>query len=495
MANSSIKTNKFKAKLVSVFGSQFVLKSEYKDTKTKVTLLDTIDNTTIEVTPETLFKRKSAHKAVATVTVLDSCMGSGKSTYISQYINTHSSEQYIIVLPLLSECHRFAQTVSDGTKASKPQLDANGKQINAAQTNPNAACLIHMNFKHPLSGKGKNGSKLHDLKRLLDKKQNIVCTHSLFNMMTEDMLPLLKGYNLIIDEAIECLEPYDGIDLEALSSEDQTWFTINKDNTITFNYQQFGSTNIKFIPQAQEWIKLSDSKRLLWSGASTVLKGLNCDVFNFTKSSMLCTYQYNGSLLDFYLKLHDAVAVQVKTLATNILPSSFKDKINIVSDEGMNAVGDKDYALTVTRLDKDKDTLSVLSTNLTKFFTKENKTAVKPVNRLFTCFKDHKSSFENRYLNQHLAFNTKATNEYADATHVAFLVDLYLTPELANLNNGLVNKVDKDIYALNHMIQFVFRSAIRKGESINLYIPSSRMRKLFTDWLDDKFVEALPTIN
>lgn len=493
MANSTLKTNKFKAKLVATFGTQYVLQSEYNSVKEKIKLLDTFDNTIIEVTPETLFKRKSSHKNVATVDILDSCMGSGKSTHISHMINNKSSEKFIIVLPLLSECHRFAQTVPDGTKASKPLINAFGQQVVAVQDNPNAACLIHMNFKHPLSGKGKNGSKLHDLKRLLTNKQNIVCTHSLFNMLPEDMLPLLKDYNLIIDEAIECLEPYDDINLDALSSKDQTWFTINKDNTITFNYQQFGNTNIKFIPQAQEWINLSDSKRLLWSGASTVLKGLNCDVFNFTKSSMLCTYQYNGSLLDFYLKLHDNVSVQVKTLSTNIKPSSFKDKINIVTDKAMNAVGDKDYALTVTRTDK--DTLAALSTNLTRFFTKENKTAVKPANRLFTCFKDNKSSFENRYLNQHVAFNTKATNEYSTATHVAFLVDLYLTPELANLNDGLTHKVDKDIYALNHMIQFVFRSAIRKGESINLYIPSKRMRKLFTDWLDDQYVETLPTIN
>lgn len=251
--------------------------------------------------------------------------------------------------------------------------------------------------------------------------------------------------------------------------------------------------NLKFIPESQEWITLSDSKRLLWSGASTVLKGLNCDVFNYTKTNMLCTYQYKGSLLDFYLNQNNKLDIEVKTLTTNVLPSSYKSLITIVDDEDMNAIGDDDYALSVSKTDA--ETLEVLSENLTSFFTKENNTAVKPANRLFTCFKDHKSSFENRYLNQHLAFNTKATNEYSTATHVAFLVDLYLTPELANLNNGLSVKVDKDVYALNHMIQFIFRSAIRKGEQIKVYIPSKRMRTLLTNWLDDQYVTAIPTIN
>lgn len=494
MANSTIKTTKFLTRLVATFGTQYTLTSEYVDAKTPITLIDHMhQDKIVTITPSNLFLRSKTLNKIGKLTILDACMGSGKSTYITNLINSKPNEKYIVVLPLLSECHRIAQTVSDDTKGQKPKVDGLGVQINVHQDNPNASCLIHMNFKHPQTSKRKEGSKLHDLKRLLTSGNNIVCTHSLFNTITIDMLPLLNDYNLIIDEAIECFEEYDKIDLEALSSTEQTWFTINKDNTITFNYQTLGKMNLKFIPESQEWITLSDSKRLLWSGASTVLKGLNCDVFNYTKTNMLCTYQYKGSLLDFYLNQNNKLDIEVKTLTTNVLPSSYKSLITIVDDEDMNAIGDDDYALSVSKTDA--ETLEVLSENLTSFFTKENNTAVKPTNRLFTCFKDHKSSFENRYLNQHLAFNTKATNEYSTATHVAFLVDLYLTPELANLNNGLSVKVDKDVYALNHMIQFIFRSAIRKGEQIKVYIPSKRMRTLLTNWLNDQYVTAIPTIN
>ena len=49
--------------------------------------------------------------------------------------------------------------------------------------------------------------------------------------------------------------------------------------------------------------------------------------------------------------------------------------------------------------------------------------------------------------------------------------------------------VDKDLWALSNMVQFVFRSRLRKGEPINLYVPSKRMRELFLKWLEGEFDE------
>ena len=50
-------------------------------------------------------------------------------------------------------------------------------------------------------------------------------------------------------------------------------------------------------------------------------------------------------------------------------------------------------------------------------------------------------------------------------------------------------ELNDDIVAISHLIQFVFRSAIRKDESINLYIPSKRMRMLMEQWMEGKFDE------
>ena len=44
--------------------------------------------------------------------------------------------------------------------------------------------------------------------------------------------------------------------------------------------------------------------------------------------------------------------------------------------------------------------------------------------------------------------------------------------------------VDEDAYALSIMVQWIWRSAIRDGDEIYLYIPSRRMRTLLEKWID-----------
>ena len=54
---------------------------------------------------------------------------------------------------------------------------------------------------------------------------------------------------------------------------------------------------------------------------------------------------------------------------------------------------------------------------------------------------------------------------------------------------------DADLWALQEMLQYIWRSRIRGNENtvnkqdraINLYIPSKRMRNLLEQWLNDEF--------
>ena len=44
--------------------------------------------------------------------------------------------------------------------------------------------------------------------------------------------------------------------------------------------------------------------------------------------------------------------------------------------------------------------------------------------------------------------------------------------------------VDENSYVLGEFIQWIWRSAIRDGEDIYIYIPSERMRKLLQKYFD-----------
>lgn len=78
--------------------------------------------------------------------------------------------------------------------------------------------------------------------------------------------------------------------------------------------------------------------------------------------------------------------------------------------------------------------------------------------------------------------NSKATEEYSDRYNLAYLIDRYLHPGIKDffLQKGVT--INEDEYALSELIQWLFRSRIRFGERVNLYIPSERMRRLLDGW-------------
>jgi hypothetical protein len=81
-------------------------------------------------------------------------------------------------------------------------------------------------------------------------------------------------------------------------------------------------------------------------------------------------------------------------------------------------------------------------------------------------------------------FNLRATNVYKHKTVLAFCLNRYINPVLGHFffQNGIT--VDQDLLALSDMLQWIFRSAIREGQPIEIYVPSKRMRELLEKWLD-----------
>jgi hypothetical protein len=47
--------------------------------------------------------------------------------------------------------------------------------------------------------------------------------------------------------------------------------------------------------------------------------------------------------------------------------------------------------------------------------------------------------------------------------------------------------VSEESFALGEMVQWIYRSQIRNGKPITVYVPSRRMRELLIDWLNGKY--------
>ena len=89
-----------------------------------------------------------------------------------------------------------------------------------------------------------------------------------------------------------------------------------------------------------------------------------------------------------------------------------------------------------------------------------------------------------RHLRCFVPCTTRATNDYADRTVLIYLLNRYMKPEIEKYFLGHGVPIDKEKFALSEMLQWIWRSAIRNGEPIKVFIPSSRMRNLLLDWLN-----------
>ena len=95
-------------------------------------------------------------------------------------------------------------------------------------------------------------------------------------------------------------------------------------------------------------------------------------------------------------------------------------------------------------------------------------------------------SLRRKYEKRHLACNAKATNNYADCVGVAYLINRFSDVTVYSYCCHKGHPYSRDVFATSEMLQVIFRSALRKGEPINIYIPSSRMRKLLRTWLKEQ---------
>jgi len=102
-------------------------------------------------------------------------------------------------------------------------------------------------------------------------------------------------------------------------------------------------------------------------------------------------------------------------------------------------------------------------------------------------FKDYANELKNKKYGAEFApINLRVTNEFSNKTSIAYVVNRYMNPIITNYLKSHDIKVNQDLYALSEMVQFIFRSAVREGNKIKLFVPSYRMREILVNWLDNK---------
>ena len=172
------------------------------------------------------------------------------------------------------------------------------------------------------------------------------------------------------------------------------------------------------------------------------------------------------------------------------MKQNYKDLIHICEIEKLNQIGDRptDLSKTLYMRNKNNPPMKVLKNNISNFFRhiRDDKSA----DNIWTTFQDYQSVLKGKgYTKGFLPLNSRAINKYGDRSSIVYPVNRYINPFVKNFFSMNGVKVDEDGYALSEMLQFIWRSAIRNGKEIWVYIPSIRMRNLLKDWIEVNSVE------
>lgn len=392
------------------------------------------------------------------VKVVDSIMGSGKTSAMIDMINKSDKEdRFIYITPYLDEVERIM-----------------------------SECQV-ANFKQPLSV---NGSKVNGVKNLLIKNQNIVSTHSLFHLFDDEIFDLIhtKGYILIMDEVTDVVEPYS----EISKSDVKVIFENNLAHIDEDNYIIWDDSDYEFGKFSQ-FKHLCEVKSLQMFGETIVVWLFPIKSFEMFDDIYILTYMFNGQIQKWY---YDFYNVEYEWyIASNRNGNYFiergfdtskisKSLINICEHK-INNIGDNVYSLSKSWYEKSiKNNMIIdLKNNVLNYFCGILKTKSEDI--IWTTFKGYEKKIKGKgYTKGFIPLNFRASNKYKNRTSCAYLVNRYVNPVIKQFfeKNGI--NVDEDTYALSEMIQWIWRSAIRDGKPINIYIPSKRMRTLLMNWLE-----------
>lgn len=409
------------------------------------------------------------------IKVCDAVMGAGKTESAIAFMNSHTDRRFIFVTPFLDEVDRIQK--------SCPALK----------------------FQTP--GEHNGRTKLIDCEMLLRTKNNIVTTHVLFSMMRPLTLDLIRAghYTLILDEVMDVISIGRPSDYKCtMSLIDRGKFRVEDDFSIAW----CGEEDLRpYLYQELDLIYKAQRHNLVLYKNTLLLWTLPTANFSSFEEIYILTYMFHAQIQRCYYDLYGFEYEYIGTERTEDgfrftdkpnLPENLKglaSHIHILDDLRKNAIGQHPrydnplndpslssswYRRGTERGREEMQLLQKFTSNVC-FHVFE----AKAKDYIWTTFSEYETKMKGKMsAKSFVSCRARATNKYRDRHYLFYLINVYHNPVLTNYLNELGVEVDNDAYALSELVQWLFRSAIRNGEDVHIYIPSIRMRTLLQQWLD-----------
>lgn len=402
------------------------------------------------------------------IRVCDAVMGNGKSSAAITYLNEHPDQKFIYITPYLEEAERIKKGCP-GLRFVEPSDK-----------------LKEFQYK----------KSLHTAD-LISKGRNIATTHQAFRGYTPETLEKIReqDYTLIIDENVEVLESFTihpddlnmAVDAGYIKDDDGVFSIVNTE------YHGNALRELFQMMRSRELIRIrdkDDSELFFWA--------LPPDLITSFRDVFILTYLFKGQSLHHFLEIYHIPYEYIGidrdadgTFRFGDLPGytpeyihHLKDMINILDNDKMNEIGDDYFALSKAWFDRGEAGVDQLRNNVYNYYHNilGGTTAEQ---RLWGTFKSAFGLMRGKgYTKRFLTFNAKATNKYKNCTALVYIANVFMNVAEKRFYKKHGIDVNEDEFALSCMVQWIWRSAIRDGNSVDIYIPSSRMRTILQDWID-----------
>ena len=403
------------------------------------------------------------------IKICDAIMGSGKTESVIEMMNSRPERKYIYITPYLEEATRIRE--------SCPAL----------------------NFAEPSNKiKEYRFTKIDHTNALIDEGRNITTTHQAFLFYTDETLRRIKaqGYVLVIDESINVLESTEinAADIELLVN---SGYLDCKNNIYSWTGKEYNGSI------AKDMMRIVKSRDIVGIDKAGGMKYemfywiLPYDLLMAFQEVYILTYLFTGQPLYYFMKMY---GLPYEYIGVEKDKGSYKfcaypgyepeytrqlqGRIHIVNDDRLNRVGDTRTALSMNWFDSNPDGVDQLRKNIANFF-KHRAGFIPAEQRMWGSHKKGQNVLRGKgYSKSFLTFNARAVNEYKNKTCLAYAINIFMNVGEKKFYESAGIEVDEDAYALSTMIQWIWRSAIREGHEIYIYVPSRRMRELLQDWIE-----------
>jgi len=439
--------------------------------------------------------RKSFISDSVMAVILDVVMGSGKSMGAIEY-SLLQDRPMIILVELNTEVDRYLGALEKLAGFTSPKKVAD-----------------------------ESGERLRDvLQEQVNQKENIITTHALFESWTQDTLDWIKlhNYTLVVDEVYSGV--YDNYDIkpqDLQSFMDDGYIECGDDGVLKPTDRPILS---KYVDLTN---KLATKKCYLFEGG--IIVELNPELFKAFNSIVVLTYMFEGSLLSTFFDRNSITYIK-KSLDSKGIPtdytepdgSSYKHLIKFAGSEKQLAPYRHRGNLSKSWLRRSKSvmvkksdgakgkslftTLKATAATIARDWTDSGvskdciawttnsdyalRLSDSRYDNLPTTKKKLKRlDIESKDLN-YLSQTMRGTNDYKHKTHLLYMTNMFPNPQIEKFlrvnSDEDAPVINQDAFALTACVQWIWRSAIREGEEVEVFIPSKRVRYLLQEWLGYK---------